>query len=274
MTLHPDMTEAEYRALPGLSGTQLKTLLESPAKYKRSLTEPWKTSESQAFGTVVHALVLGSDMGIEWWGQWATLTGTAAQAWADDCAARQVIPALEAWRERVDGCVAALRGHADAAAILWGEGATELAVTSEHEGVVLKGRIDKVWSGRVVDLKTISVRTGDGFEDACHKAIGSYGYHIQLTHYRHVMATAQDASHGDLAPLIVFVESDFPHRVAVIELSGEDCTQGFALCLEAYRRYMDCTEADVWPDGSPEGIKTSRIPTWAARQWDRVLTGA
>jgi len=76
-----------------------------------------------------------------------------------------------------------------------------------------------------------------------------------------------------LPPVVIYVEKETPHRVAVIELSPADVMQGLEGCFEAYRRYADCTEAGAWPDGSPEGIQKSRIPQWSWRAWDKAING-
>jgi len=259
------MPDAEYRALPGLSGTGIVKLLNSPAIYRDSVDEPSEPGEAQRRGTVIHAAVLGSDMPTEFTDRWATLSGEASKKWARDCDERGVLPALSVWP--VEAMVAALAASAEASEVL-AEGHSELTVTWEREGVPMKGRIDRL-TNRVVDLKTISTR-GDDMLTACNKAIGSYGTHAQLMHY----SSGVDAVTGAvaaLAPVLVYVESEFPHRVAVIELSETDMAQGYEMCLEAYRRYADCTEADNWPAMSPEGVTTSHIPAWAARSWDRAL---
>ena len=54
------MPEDEYRALPALSGTGVKTLLDSPADYLWRRSHKFETTPAMAFGTLVHALTLGT----------------------------------------------------------------------------------------------------------------------------------------------------------------------------------------------------------------------
>jgi hypothetical protein len=310
VTLTYDMPDAEYRALPGLSGTGVVKLLRSPALYRHSVDNPTPATDAMRLGTLFHALALGTytpeddpfafeapvldDVVVAPFENFRT---AEAREWRDaqqakgikavsrDVHATMVKEATERyeaalakqaeWHAKAAAMVTALYANPDAAAILNAPGNAEVTITWTHDGHAMKGRIDWVTDDRqgrprAWDLKSISVRDGDDFLDACHKDIGTRGYHVQVGgHYSLGLALATDREVANAG--FIFVESTVPYRVAVIVLSDYDHEAAWALRDEAYRRYADCLAADVWPDGSPEGVQTSRIPTWAARNWDRAM---
>jgi hypothetical protein len=165
----------------------------------------------------------------------------------------------------------AVRANGDAAYLLNLPGESEVTVLWDEDGVPCKGRVDRLaetvnGGNAVIDLKT--TRSLADFQ----KAIGTYGIHGQVMHYRRgVMKATGDTD--ALLPFLIVVETEAPYLVQVFQLSQVDANQGGAMCAEAYRRYADCTAADVWPSGVPEGVTATDIPAWSARAWDQLLSG-
>jgi len=258
------MTEAEYRALPGVSGTAIADLLRSPAIYAWKRANPTEATPSMLLGTLVHAFVLDQPRTFA-----ANLHDykTERAAWE---ARRKEIVSLghtpvpgDVWREAA-AIAEAVTEHPDAAALLALPGESEWVVTWDENGTPCKGRIDRLAESAngplVIDLKT--TRSLDGFD----KSIGEYGIHCQTMHYWRGVAAERGIEPP--LPLLIAVETSAPYRVQVVRLSAADAAQGNAACVAAYRVWRDCTDANSWPSGLPDGVTESNIPSWAARAWD------
>lgn len=279
MNVDYDIPEREYRAWAGVSGTQVKTLLTSPAM----IGVPVNVTDAMRLGTAFHAALLEDWHGIAVIGEATKNAGRSnaetveCRAWTLTDAQHQrdlaildgLLPIHLGEQETILAMLDAVRSDADAGPIFKMDGKAEVTIEWEVEGVPCKGRIDWL-AGRVFDVKSIGGVNGD-FEDACQRAIGDWGTHGQQMHYTSGAQACGLPVDGN--PVLVYVERDFPYRVAVIELSDRDAQQGLEMCREAYRRWADCTAAGVWPTGSPEGVRKSRIPPWSARMWDRRING-
>ena len=113
-----DMPEAEYRALPGLSGTGVVKLLKSPALYRESVDNPTPPTPAMALGTAFHALVLeGIEPTVSPFDSFRT---KEAREWRD--ANPQALTVEDA--ERVLAMRDAVLAHPDAAHILEADGGT------------------------------------------------------------------------------------------------------------------------------------------------------
>ena len=262
-----DIPEAEYRAMPGVSGTAIGDLLTSPMRYAYKLANPTPSTPAMALGTLFHALTLGQphpfivsefdDFRSKAAREWKALQATEG----NEVVTADVWATAESMRD-------AVLAHRDAAELLAMRGDSEVSLTWDEGGTPCKGRIDRLADAHaVIDLK--SARSLDGF----NKSIGEYAYHAQLMHYRRGVMATRDA-HDAPRPLIIAVENTAPHRVQVVQLSLTDAAQGEAMCVEAYQRWADCTAAGVWPSGLPDGVAQSSIPAWSARQWDAHLSEA
>ena len=274
-----DIPEREYRARAGVSGTQVKTLLTSPAM----IGVPINVTDAMRLGTAFHAALLEDWAGIAVISEATKNKGRAnaetveCRAWtlADAQLQRDLaildglLPIHLGEQETIIAMLEAVRSNPEASAIFELDGKAEVTIEWEVGGVPCKGRIDWL-ADRVYDVKSIGGVNGD-FEDACNRAIGDWGTHGQQMHYSSGAQACGLSIEGN--PTLVYVERDFPHRVAVIELSDRDAQQGLDMCREAYRRWADCTAAGVWPTGSPEGVRKSRIPPWSTRAWDRRVNG-
>lgn len=262
-----DIGEAEYRAMPGVSGTAIGDLLTSPMLYAYKLANPTPPTPAMALGTLFHALTLGQPHPFIV-SEFDDFRTKAAREWkALQAAEGREIVTADVWAT-AEAMRDAVMSHKDAAELLALPGTSEASLAWDEDGTPCKGRVDRLTdASAVIDLK--SARSLDGF----NKSIGEYAYHAQLMHYRRG-AMAARGEHVAPRPLMIAVENTAPHRVQVIQLSVTDANQGEAMCVEAYRRWADCTAAGVWPSGLPDGVTQSDIPAWSARQWDAHLTQA
>lgn len=258
------ITEAEYRAIPALSGTGVADLLRSPALYRWKIDNPSESTPSQTVGTLAHALILGQEHPFIL-SEFPDFRTKAAQEWkAEQIAAGREVVTADTW-DTAHRIAEAVRAHPAAAELLAMPGEAERVVEWTEGDTPCKGRLDWL-AGAVVDIKTTrSIETFD-------KHIGEYGYHAQVMHYRR--GAIANGLPAEPRPLFIVAENEAPYRVRVMQLSEIDAAQGEAMCLEAYRRWADCMAAGVWPSGLPEGVTQTNIPAWSARVWDARIEGA
>lgn len=252
MTILNGITEAEYRALPALSGTQVATILKSPALFRYGLDHPRASTGAMGFGTIVHALVLGQPLPciISEYDDYRT---SAAKEWkaAQEAAGLIVIKLDE--MESAQQAAAAVKAHGVAHAILTAPGRSEVSVTGEHRGLALKGRIDRLPDvGPIVDLKTARDVTPHGIATS----MAEYGYATQLAHYAALTDRLEP-------PVIVAVENTAPYRVAVYQIDALTWDLAQRATALAWDVFADCVESDTWPSGLPDDVTEIGLKPWA-----------
>jgi hypothetical protein len=254
-----NMPEAEYHSHPALSSTQARLLLDSPAKYKYSLTHPQEHKDAFDLGTSVHSKVLGV-------GATAVVldfpdmrTKAAREARDEARAAGQIVLSATDMAKG-DGMAEAVLAHPEARQVLESIEGREVSLFADVEDVAVRARFDIYGGNRAADLKSARDASPKGF----NATVGRYGYHIQDRFY--------DEAHQAITgmPLESFhflvVESTAPYLVAVYELDymWEDLAK--ERTARARELYKQCTATDVWP-GYMGGTLTP--PTWAIFDADR-----
>jgi exodeoxyribonuclease VIII len=272
--LYRNMTEAEYRAAPGLNISLLKVMARTPAHCFQELVAPVASTPTQELGQAFHAALLEpSKFHGEFFsgpgGDRRTKEGKAL--WANALAANPGKTALRAddyaWIERA--CEVLWKAP-DVRALLGGpQGINEASAFWDWpvgETVVRsKGRIDRLTQleqagAAIVDVKT----TGDASPDAFARDIVKWGYHAQAAYYRDGLDVISPRTRGWLW-LVVEKEPPFAHAIyeplpAVLEM-GRALYQGWLA------RYVECAAAKEWP-GYPAGVNPIDVPPWAYRAAD------
>lgn len=252
MTLHPDMTEATYRALPGLSGTGVSKLLKSPAMWRHEMRNPKPRTSSMALGTVFHALTLGEDPNVAI-SMFPDFRTRKAQDWKLDVEDAGMTVMTQADWDTARAMRDAVMANGDAAEILSRHGLSEIAITTEYRGNTMKGRCDRLVSaGPVVDLKSGKDITPEGMQ----RAMADYGYAPQLAHYDRIVS-------GTERPLLIAVANTAPHFVAVYRIDELTWDLAQRAVEKAWDLYADCMESGEWPTGLPDGVTDLGLKSWA-----------
>ena len=114
----------------------------------------------------------------------------------------------------------------------------------------------KGWNQRIiVELKsTRNAKRGPFGRDAAN-----FFYHAQAAHYcsGHKAATGHTALH-----VIIAVESEPPHGVAVYALPNAALQSGELLRCKWLEQYADCLASGEWP-GYPDEVQELELPGWA-----------
>jgi len=266
--LHLGIPELEYHALPGLSSTGIKNMLQSPAHYDWSRTH---RRERVAFdvGHAAHAKILGVGLGVVAYpDEHLTPSGNvstkaATEAWAKDQRAAGLVPVAPDQIAAVDAMAEKVAAHPIAGPLFTG-GAPEVSLFWDDPvtGVACKGRIDYLHGEPVaVDLKT--ARTADPRRFGSTAA--GYGYAEQAMHYLAGLA----ATRGDTDARFfqVLVETEAPHHVAVVELDETFRFLAETRVRRAIDLYAECVESGEWPS-YPAIIHSVAPPTWYERDDD------
>jgi hypothetical protein len=253
----PDTT---YHAMPGLSATGMKWILRSPKHY-RQMIDHRVDKKAFDFGHAVHAKILGVGMDVVVIpdsllaknGATSTLEAKAfiAQARADG-----LVPVKADVIAEVDAIAEAVLAHPKASALLELPGRPEVSLFGQdpETGVRLRGRIDYLTVSAInVDVKT----TTDVRRHKLARTIADFGYDIQSEAYRHLLRI----NGLDPQPTrLIFVETDPPHEVRVVQLDGWWIEGGQRRMRQAIDTYAQCIATNTWPGdddqpGEPEPIE-------------------
>lgn len=252
MTILDNISERDYRAMPGLSGTQVATLLESPAKFRWELDHPRQSTKAMTFGTIVHALVLGQPLPVVV-SEYADFKTKAAQEWKAEQEASGLIVVKQVDLDAAFDAAAAVDRHPVASALLKAPGKSEVAVKSEYRGYVMRGRLDRLPDvGPVLDFKTDKDITPHGIQ----LSMAEYGYATQLGHYAKITGRPD-------APIIVAVENVAPYRVAVYQIDALTWDLAQRAVDLAWDLFADCMDTNTWPSGLPDDITEIGLKPWA-----------
>lgn len=259
--IHDDIPEATYRAMPGLSGTEVAKILDNPADLKWARENPTPSTASMSLGTLVHAMVLDQPTNAVV-SEYPDFRTNAAKAWRAEVEAEGLTVVKAEDYEQAETMRDAVLANATAAKLLAAPGRSEVTVTGERRGAPLKGRIDRLAdSGLVIDLKT----TRDVSVGAFERALSDYGYACQVAHYAALAGS-------DQRPVFIAVRNERRPAVAVHRIGATTWEAARRAVAEAWNRYADCIEADSWPDLHADGITDIDMKPWALDALARQIT--
>lgn len=258
-----DLDEREYHAHGALSQSQLKTLLDCPARfaYEREHGRPHRAAFDM--GHAIHTAILGEG------GETVVIDADdyrtkAAREARDAAHADGKVPLLAGEAAKVTAIKDAVMAHPAARVVLEAPGPVEQSMfwTDPDTGVALRGRVDKVAtladgaSHALVDVKSTTSAAPGRFA----RSVWDFGYHIQRACY----LAGWEAITGEACEFVfVAVEKDAPHLTAVYTLDDVAAHAGHRDYRAALDLYVECSESGVWPGYSDE-IQTLTSPRWAS----------
>lgn len=260
--VHEGINEETYFGLPYLSQSSMKSLLDCPARFRYEQDNRTVSSDAQDLGSTVHAILLGSG---------APLTVIDAPDWRtkaarearDEVRASGGIALLEKDYQRADAVAAAALENPEIAALLGGEGHSELTMRWDKQvhgtTVPIRGRIDRLAASPngnvIVDVKAMRSASPDQFA----RAAFNYGYALQQAVYLDGWRILT----GDEADFVfVVIETEAPYLSAVYRLDEVAVEYGAQQMDRALNLFVECSAVDAWP-GYPGGLLQS--PDWVRR---------
>ena len=259
-----------YRALDGLSISNLKVLRDSPMKYRHNLMTPREETAAMALGTAAHCAILEpakiKSEYVLWDG--GTRRGKDWEAFKVDNAGKRILTVDEF--ETINGMRKAVRQFAPAARYL-AEGEAEISMTwaDPETGRACRGRMDWLTKidGRdiIVDLKTTRSASAFGFGSQAAKL----GYHLQIAYYfdgfHEITGRYPDMK-------ILAVESSSPFEPAIFSVPEDIILQGREEYRNLLTRLTECERANNWPPAL-ETEEPLTLPSWVYGSEDSDLSG-
>lgn len=249
---------SEYAGLDAVNWSSLKHLRESPARYFHRKQHREPDSDTFRFGRAVHTAVFEPDRFPLEYVVW-TGPRRAGKEWEAFSAAvgDRTILTVDQYQRALD-IRDAVRAHPLVAPYLR-EGMAEhtLTWTDDATGLRCKGRLDWISTSisAVLDLKT----TRDIGARAFGMSAARLGYHNQLAFYR-AGVMANDIL-LDPACVIVAVEHEAPHEVAVYHLDMNALACGEEENAALLSQLKTCLESNTWPGRYSEEQDLS-LPHW------------
>ena len=236
------MNNNDYQDMPCISSHWLIDMLQSPAHCWRRHLDPARTIEAPSdalrIGTLVHCLALTprqferefriiredrrSRTGRAEW-EWTT-----AQGWT---------PIRPAELDRAKAIVAALKAHATAQKLLAHGRKERTIIQPRPNGLLpLKARLDVHHEARrhVIELKTTWNL------DTIETAMTRYRYPLSAAFYRN-MVRGQHVT-------FIFVQTQEPHNIAVLDLSPSEMQDGERQWRMALELFDTCWRLNQWPE--------------------------
>jgi len=251
------MPELAYHAHPALGSTDIRKVLESPAKFAEYRKEPFTPTEAMRLGTAVHAKVLGTPSPVVVL-KYENYRTAKAQAERDQAIADGMTPFLEGSDKvaAIDAMAEAVLAHSGARSILEAAPGREVSAftTDPATGVDLKARFDVYGDNECADLKTAVDASPNGFM----RAVADHRYDVQQEHY----LTIRELITGHRPRFrFIAIENTRPYLVAVHELDEQWQEIGDEWAKVARRTYRECVDAGVWP-GYGTDTHTLHPPMW------------
>lgn len=244
----------------------LKLLDRSPLAFKWDRDHPEQRKQSTAFdfGRAAHAMILGAGAEIVTVAADDYRTAAARDA-RDKAYADGHIPVLPAERETLEALRAAVLSHPIAGNIFNnGKAEQSLYWVDDVEGVTCRARVDWIHPKALVDLKTTSDSSDDGYPNSAAR----YGYYEQAEFY----SRGWLALTGEALPFVhVVVENAAPFIVRVLRLDDPAALEWARRRNDAaLRLYARCMSTDEWPgpDADTGGMNTLSLPRWIYRVKD------
>ncbi len=254
-----NMTEAEYRPLPGLNQSSIPHLLKSGAHYLANLSEPKSTSALE-FGNAFHMYVLEPEKfkreyvveKIDGRTNKGKLRKFELEASNLKVLSDDDFYCIRKMDENI-------KKHPIASKLLVG-GYTEQVIkfklkASNGMEVNCKAKIDYLLPDTVIDLKN----SKDSVDTASFsRTIEKWNYHVQGAFYSHGIETLSGTRPD---AIFIAVEDVAPFAVNVIKLSEDHFSVGYREIYQALDVYERCLRENKFP-AYAEVVSESRISKW------------
>jgi hypothetical protein len=264
------MSAAEYLAdpcdKPSLSSSIAHLLLtKSPRHAWRAHPKLGAASsgstESQALGTVVHAMLLGEAHRFDLLDVEDYKTKAAREA-RDASLAAGRIPVKRGEMAEHAATAETIRDGLRRFSIDLEASArrhTERVAVWEESGVQCRARLDCVDGATVYDLKT----TRDASPLAIERAVRTYDYHVQRAAYVSAVEHVEPRLAGRVRFVLLFVETD-TLEVVPVELGGGLVAIGVDRWRRAVDAWSRCLKAGTWPGYAPAEPLRIECSDWAS----------
>lgn len=250
------MSSADYHAISAISSSLLKCIHRKTVRH--ALTEEFVETPQMLLGRVAHSLLLEPEAFEDEFSvlpkiDRRTKEGKAIYKAFEDKSINKTIITQETY-DKAKEITRSVLGHDIARAMLaGGEGEYSYIIEDEETGITRKCRPDYLNGEAVIDIKTTSDASYEGFA----KQIGSLGYHLQAAFYLDVLNKSEDKKFSEF--YFIAVENKAPYAVAVYKLDETHISAGRDAYKESEKRYLKYLK-DVKDHGEEKALSRSGYP--------------
>lgn len=262
--IFPKIKESSYHALPRLSSSGMKMIIEDcPAAFRYAADHPERDDPSRdtEIGTAAHLLLLEPQSPRLVLIDAEDYRTKVAKELRSDAYADGRSPILAPDMEKAKEMVTAFYRQA---APLPSDIAAEVSYlwTDPETGTALKARPDGATGGMLIDYKT----TANAHPEAFARRVVDNGHHIQAAHYLagHRVLTGRDADW-----LWIVQSTKPPFLVSVHRPTQGTLQAGYEKVRAAIAIYNACRDSGKWPGyeaPTPDGVWSLDLPVWAKFQ--------
>jgi len=247
-----------------------------PAVFDYERSHPKPPTAQMEEGTIVHAMLLGTDARAVVL-DYPNYSKKEAQQARDAARAAGRIPVLPHKYAELEAVAQAVLDDDECAGLL-AEGDSEASMfwVDEEAGIWCRGRIDRLthFDGlpTIVDLKTAASSAPDKFA----KSVDEYCYYMQSEWYREGLAALLGCDRDDVDFVFVVVPTEPPYLPMAYRLEDpRDIAIGRQRNAIAREKYADCAAVNAWPKWSSDihplslpGYARNRIGSEILRAYD------
>lgn len=254
--LHPELSEAEYRALGLFSASGFRYLQESPEVWRLHQTDPPEPSRPMRFGTLCHGL--GLENGVVLPSNWVEKpTGMSfatkeGKSWRAEVLSRipnaEFVPAEDF--ERAAGAAESLRSHPVVAEWLdRGQVEVSMVATDTTIGRQTKGRSDLVsWHPTYKDLVADLKMLGRGvWHHSVEKDIESSGAWLQIAWYASMLECITGRPH---TAFVIACGAEKPWPVEVYPMAPVAQARALGLGRGLLLKVAEAERTGIYPKDS------------------------
>lgn len=253
------MTNEEYHAHEALGSTNLKTILESPAKYIWQKTHLIEPTAAMIFGTKVHEAILEPSLFEEKMRIMPEFSGKGSVAQREEWTNKTLSTGYKIIScddyERIGLILKSIKNHTQASRLLE-HGKSEESYFATIDDVPCKARPDFLRDGKII----VDVKTTSGSLKDFYKAIANFGYHVSSAVYLDVISSALNETYDEF--IIIAVQSVPPFETATFLVDSGTIDAGKSLYKKAIKIYKECKKTDKWST-YPDEIIPIALPSWA-----------
>ncbi len=245
----------QYREMEGVSSSDLKKIMRSPAHFRYYKDNPQEDTLALLLGRAAHKYVLET---YDFYNEFAVApncdrrTKEGKAEWLLFCDQNENKDIItEEQFEQIDAMRIAAYATPFVSKLLSGEKELSFWGVDEETGLTIKCRPDCIteWNGKhiLVDYKTAQDVENTKF---CRDSI-KFGYDLQLAMYRDIL---QQNTGLDYMVVIIAQEKTAPYVTNVFQLSENYLESGRELYKEMLRVYKECSESGNWYGYMKDGI--------------------
>lgn len=263
------MSNADYRKAEGISSTDLKEIVKSPAHFRYWKDNPTEDTPSLVFGRAVHKYVLEMD---DFFTEFAVApnvdrrTKAGKEEWAlfelnnqgKDIISADDFEKIKAMRE-------VLYNTPFVSTLLQGEKELSFFLKDETTGLMMKCRPDvrtKIGDAYIlIDYKSTENADSDEF---MKQAIKLY-YDLQMAYYKDILDEITGVKH---AVIFIAQEKSAPYCVNVLEANEYFLKSGRDMYRTMLDRMAECESTGEWYGYMQGAINTLGLPNWLQKQYE------